>query len=145
MRKNYFAFAALAAVMMVSCAKEIAIENTEIPAEPGKVTMTFQASAEETTKAVLDSDGKTVNWSGAEEIAVFDNLSASANIFTANGAGASTSFTGTVTDGSTSFVAVYPASAAVAFDDDPGNTKPISAIIPNVQEATPFSLLRKLR
>ncbi|MCR5409292.1 MAG: hypothetical protein K6E61_09365 [Bacteroidales bacterium] len=136
MRKNYFVFAALAAVMMVSCAKEIAIETPEGPAEQGKVTMTFLASAEETTKAVLDSDGKTVNWSGAEEIAVFDNLSASANIFTANGAGASTSFTGTVTDGSTSFVAVYPASAAVAFDDDPGNTKPISAIIPNVQEAT---------
>jgi len=132
MRKLYFQLAAFAAVMMVSCAKEVAIENT-VQEQEGKVTMTFQATAEQTTKVVLDADGQTVKWEGAEEIAVFDGINPAANIFTANSSGTTTSFTGSVSGGATNFVAVCPASAAVALGD---GDKPISAVIPNVQEAT---------
>jgi len=132
MKKLYIALAAVAALMPVSCSKEIDRETA--PAEDGMVSMTFQASAEETTKAALDSDGKTVLWEGADEIAVFDGIKATANVFTANAAGATTSFTGTVSAGAAKFVAVYPASAAVAYTE--GDEKPISAIIPDVQEAT---------
>lgn len=136
MRKIYFAFAAIAAVMMVSCTKEIAneiIEDNNAAVEEGKVSMTFLASAEDATKVALDVDGKTAKWEGGETIAVYDGVSATANIFTANSAGTTTSFTGTVSGGATNFVAVYPASAAVALGD---GDKPISAVIPEVQEAT---------
>lgn len=133
MKKFYLIAAALIAAFTVSCTKEEQMQKEYI--EPGMVKMTFRASAEGAgSKAVLNSDGKTIEWEGTEQIAVFDGIKSSANVFTANSAGGTTSFTGSVTDGATEFVAVYPASAAVSLADS--GDKPISAIIPNVQEAT---------
>lgn len=137
MRKIYFALAAAAAVLTVSCAKEIAIDNTieePTPVGAGKVSMTFQASAEDAgTKVALDTDGKTAKWEADDEIAVFDCIGTTFNLFTANSAGTTTSFTGTVDGSATNFVAVYPSSAALSLGE---GDKPISAIIPPVQEAT---------
>lgn len=137
MRKIYFALAAAAAVLTVSCAKEIAIDNTiEEPAAvgAGKVSMTFQASAEDAgTKVVLDTDGKTAKWEAGDEIAVFDCIGTTSNLFTANSAGTTTSFTGTADGSAEKYVAVYPSSAAISLGE---GDKPISAIIPPVQEAT---------
>ena len=137
MRKIYFALAAAAAVLTVSCAKEIAIDNTieePTPVGAGKVSMTFQASAEDAgTKVALDTDGKTAKWEAGDEIAVFDCIGTTFNLFTANSAGTTTSFTGTVDGSATNFVAVYPSSAALSLGE---GDKPISAIIPPVQEAT---------
>ena len=137
MRKMYFALAAAAAVLTVSCAKEITIDNTieePTPVGAGKVSMTFQASAEDAgTKVALDTDGKTAKWEAGDEIAVFDCIGTTINLFTANSAGTTTSFTGTVDGSATNFVAVYPSSAALSLGE---GDKPISAIIPPVQEAT---------
>lgn len=137
MRKFYFALAAVAAVLTVSCAKEIAIDNTieePTPVGAGKVSMTFQASAEDAgTKVALDTDGKTAKWEGGEEIAVFDTFGTTLNLFTANSAGTTTSFTGTADGSAEKYVAVYPAIAAISLSK---GDKPISAIIPPVQEAT---------
>lgn len=137
MRKIYYALAAAAAVLTVSCAKEIAIDNTieePTPVGAGKVSMTFQASAEDAgTKVALDTDGKTAKWEAGDEIAVFDCIGTTFNLFTANSAGTTTSFTGTVDGSATNFVAVYPSSAALSLGE---GDKPISAIIPPVQEAT---------
>lgn len=137
MRKIYFALAAAAAVLTVSCAKEIAIDNTieePTPVGAGKVSMTFQASAEDAgTKVALDTDGKTAKWEAGDEIAVFDCIGTTFNLFTANSAGTTTSFTGTADGSATNFVAVYPSSAALSLGE---GDKPISAIIPPVQEAT---------
>ena len=134
MKKYVMILAAItAAVTISSCTKEQA-ESGKIVDENGMVRMTFAATAEDAdTKAVLNADGKTVEWEGTENVAVFDGKKDDANIFTATKAGATTSFTGSVTDVATEFVAVYPASAAVALGE---GDKPISAIIPNVQEAT---------
>ena len=121
MRKIYFALAAAAAVLTVSCAKEIAIDNTiEEPAAvgAGKVSMTFQASAEDAgTKVVLDTDGKTAKWEAGDEIAVFDCIGTTSNLFTANSAGTTTSFTGTADGSAEKYVAVYPSSAAISLGE----------------------------
>ncbi|MBR0175613.1 MAG: hypothetical protein IJQ22_08960 [Bacteroidales bacterium] len=136
MKKYAMFFAALsAAVMISSCAKEQPVEPEEILSENGLVPMTFTASAENaSSKAVLNSDGKTVEWEGSESISVFDDVNDTNHKFDAETSGENTSFTGEVNSSSSSFVAVYPYNAGIVYDS--GATNPISYEIPRIQEAT---------
>jgi|GEM_PF-2232651 len=118
---------------MLSCQKEVQIEEQEVP--DGLVIMTFQASieADEPTRAVLASNGRSTEWRAGDEIAVFDNINNTIHKFVAESDGATTSFTGTVNVGATSFVAVYPYTDDTAYDSS--SETPISANIPVIQEA----------
>ncbi len=104
--------------------------NTEVPAadQAGKVSMTFVASLDmdelDTKIAVseVDTENKTLKfeWKAGDRIAIYDNLSTKPNLFTATSDGASVSFSGSVTEGATEFVAIYPYSAAESADAETG-------------------------
>ena len=104
--------------------------NTEVPAadQAGKVSMTFVASLDmdelDTKVAVseVDTENKTLKfeWKAGDRIAIYDNLSTTPNLFTATSDGASVSFSGSVTEGATKFVAIYPYSAAESADAETG-------------------------
>lgn len=131
--KKYLIFAATVAFALVSCVKENPVERQEEPV--GLVKMTFRASieADAPTRAFLASNGKSTEWEAGDEIAVFDNINNTIHKFVAESDGATTSFTGTVNEGATSFVAVYPYSDEIAYDSE--SDTPITADIPVIQEA----------
>ena len=132
MRKSLI-IAATVAIALVSCVKEIPIEKQEVP--DGLVKMTFQASmeADAPTRAYLAANGKSTEWKAGDEIAVFDDINNTIHKFVAESDGATTSFTGMVNVGATSFVAVYPYTDETAYT--PGSETPITANIPVIQEA----------
>ena len=104
--------------------------ETEVPYEKegGKVPMTFVATLDmdesDTKLAVgsVDTGKKELNftWKAGDQIAIYDNRSSTPNLFTATADGTSVSFSGSVTDGATKFVAIYPYSAAESANAETG-------------------------
>lgn len=72
------------------------------------------------------------NWKKGDEIAIYDNFSKTVNRFAAESDGASTTFSGTVPAGATSFIAIYPYSAANSVDVETGAC---DVDIPQIQHA----------
>ena len=105
------------AVMAMSCAKEVLPENNpEENVELKLVPMEF-TTALETKAGIVDGEG-TVEWAANDQITVFDNLGGK-NTFTTAVGGATSVFTGEVTEGATAFYALYPQrTSAVEFDKD---------------------------
>ena len=107
------------AVMAMSCAKEVLPENNpEENVELKLVPMEF-TTALETKAGIVDGDG-TVGWAANDQITVFDNLGGK-NTFTTAAGGATSVFTGKVTEGATAFYALYPqrtSTASVLLDPD---------------------------
>ena len=98
------------AVMAMSCAKEVLPENNpennpEENVELKLVPMEF-TTALETKAGIVDGEG-TVEWAANDQITVFDNLGGK-NTFTTATGGATSVFTGEVTEGATAFYALYP-------------------------------------
>ena len=105
---SIFAFAAIA----VSCAKEVLPENNPVVTpEVNTVPMSFVTSLE--TKAAIVDGEKTVEWQADDAITIFDNLGGR-NTFTTSVGGATSEFTGVVTEGSTEFYALYPERTSAA-------------------------------
>ena len=132
MKKVLFAWMTVAAATLIfSCNKE-----TPAPEMPlHKVSATVSASVDESmSKTVLGSDGLTIAWDGTESIAIFDGISATPNKFDAASAGATTSFSGEVTDGASAFILVYPyqSDAVVNYGSTP---RTVVVDIPSVQYA----------
>lgn len=109
------------AVMAMSCAKEVLPENNpennpEENVELKLVPMEF-TTALETKAGIVDGEG-TVEWEANDAITVFDNLGGK-NTFTTAVGGATSVFTGEVTEGATAFYALYPErTSAAEFDKD---------------------------
>ena len=110
--KKYFVFAALVLAAAVSCTRELATEEIVGP-KKGYVQITLSANCDVDSKAVLD--GKKVVWSVGEEVAVFPGGNGSAEKFTVSAVdGSSVTISGSVPEGSTTFVAAYPYKNAVS-------------------------------
>lgn len=117
--KRYILPAAIAALSMLSCQKELAdpAQPDQAPA-PGELTeMTFSATVEENdTKTYIDAtDGFKAFWETTDEIALYaDGTKAEASFTVKEGtaSGTTADFTGTVASGASAYYAVYPASAA---------------------------------
>lgn len=114
MKTRSFFMLALA-VMAMSCAKEVLPENNpEENVELKLVPMEF-TTALETKAGIVDGEG-TVEWAANDAITVFDNLGGK-NTFTTAVGGATSVFTGEVTEGATAFYALYPErTSAAEFD-----------------------------
>ncbi len=94
------------AVMAMSCAKEVLPENNpEENVELKLVPMEF-TTALETKAGIVDGEG-TVEWAANDQITVFDNCGGK-NTFTTAVGGATSVFTGKVTENATEFYALYP-------------------------------------
>ena len=132
-------FAAIAAVTIPSsCNKEQAEQFEEVEeTKDGLVRMTFNVRMEGDafSKAVLNSDGRTVSWDGTEKIAVIDDINNDIHEFDANVSGDNTSFSGYVNTDASEFVAVYPYSAIAEYNSEDSDGRPIYAEVPNIQEA----------
>lgn len=117
--KRYILPAAIAALSMLSCQKELAdpAQPDQAPA-PGELTeMTFSATVEENdTKTYIDATGGfKAFWETTDEIALYaDGTKAEASFTVKEGtaSGTTADFTGTVASGASAYYAVYPASAA---------------------------------
>lgn len=112
-------FSALMAVAVIaaSCAKEgthSVDESNKVALEP----MCIEASDESQTKTVLD--GKSVNWTDGDKIAVYSNINYNKGyIFPATDIkGNSATFNGEVPVGTESFFAVYPPERVVSVNKD---------------------------
>lgn len=107
MRKS-FVFAALVLAAAVSCNKEIAtVDEPVAPVRDGYVQITLSAGMDVSTKAVLD--GKTIVWAVGDEVAVFPGDAATPEKFVVKTVeGSSVTITGSVPEGTTSLIAVYP-------------------------------------
>jgi len=139
MKLSYVLAAAIAALSIVACEKEAAIDTPngdEVEVQtPGLVKKTFYATvegSEPATKALLYDTNKT-KWESTDAISVFVDDNTTNYEMTASAEGASTGFTGTIADGS-NYIAVYPYSSSIVFT--PANAKPVEYSIPSVQEAT---------
>jgi hypothetical protein len=142
MKKINMFLAVLALAAFASCQKlEMKPEEgKQETAETVKVPMTFSASFEDDIQTKvsigsIDMDNKTLSlsWKKGDRIAVYDNISPTPNLFTADADGAKVSFSGTVTGGSTQFIAVYPYELSVSLSDFA--TGAAEAIIPHEQTA----------
>ena len=107
------------AFVAMSCAKEVLPEtNPEENVELKLVPMEF-TTALETKAGIVDGEG-TVEWAANDQITVFDNLGGK-NTFTTAAGGATSVFTGKVTEGATAFYALYPqrtSTASVLLDSE---------------------------
>lgn len=127
MKKSIIIFSLLSLVIaMTACS--IVVETELEQDQAGEVTppaqdvklvpMTFTATCspddeDEGTKTILS--GLNIEWEEGDEVAVFDNENPSIiHKFEATADGPVTTLTGTVTDGSSKFLAVYPYSAALS-------------------------------
>ena len=141
MKKINIFIAILAMAALASCQKTEMdpVEKQDNTVE--KVPMTFTASVdmeEDDTKVAIgsiDTENKKVSfeWKAGDEIAVYDGISDTPNLFTANSNGGTTTFSGTVSAGATGFIAVYPYDASLSMDFATGAGK---ASIPQEQVAT---------
>ncbi len=115
---RFMLYAAVAAAT-VSCAEEIAPENSQDRNNAGLnlIPMTFTAGAEDTeTKVVLQEDKKSIHWEATDQIKVFDGVSNELAAFTTTESGASVTFSGQVSEGAAGpFYALYPYQAAATF------------------------------
>ena len=128
-RLSIIVFAAFAALLAVSCEKE-----PNAPSAVEKTPVTISVGVDDAlTKTVLDSDGLSILWDGTESIGVFDGIAASPNKFDAESAGATTSFSGSVSSGATNFIVFYPYQATATVSDS--ETATIQVQIPAVQKA----------
>lgn len=129
--KKIYLFSALVLAAFVSC-QTVEKENPYGP-ETAKVPMTFNATisldeelenadASKLEVGTVDTENKklTFAWKKGDRIAVYDNLSSTPNVFTADEDGARTSFSGTVSEGATRFIAIYPYSAAISANVETG-------------------------
>lgn len=128
MKKSIIIFSLLSLVIaMTACS--IVVETELEQDQAGEVTppaqdvklvpMTFTATCspddedDEDTKTILS--GLNIEWKAGDKVAVFDNENPSIiHEFEATADGPVTTLTGTVTDGSSKFLAVYPYSAALS-------------------------------
>lgn len=114
-----FMLYAVAAIATVSCAEEIAPENSQDRNNAGLnlIPMTFTAGAEDAdTKVVLQEDRKTIHWEATDQIKVFDGVSNELAAFITTESGASVTFSGQVSEGAAGpFYALYPYQAAATF------------------------------
>ncbi len=121
--------AALAALLTASCEKE-----ANISAPVAKVPATLSVSVDDAlTKTALGSDGLSILWEGTESLGVFDGIATAPNKFDAASAGATTSFTGEVSEGASSFIVFYPYQAEAVVSD--AATSTIKVRMPAVQQA----------
>ena len=127
-RYTLISLAALAALLTVSCQKEI-----PSPAPAAKVPATLSVGLDDVTKTALDEDGLSIVWEGTESIGVFDGIAAAPNKFDATSAGATTSFTGEVSEGAENFIVFYPYQAEAVVSD--AATATIKVRMPSVQQA----------
>lgn len=107
MKKVFYSFAALAALMLASCQND----NLE-PVQNKVITISASTEKSDATKTAIGDDGHQVIWSDGNEIAVFgsDNLSSHSTFALTDGVGeTSAEFTGEDVSGD-NIIAVYPAS-----------------------------------
>ena len=102
--------------------------------EDGLVNMTFGAETGVVTKTSLHTDGRSVNWTAQDKIAVFALTSGAASgpqSFTASGInGGAATFTGSTSAGADSFIALYPYDADTTYEGDI-----LTTYLPDVQTA----------
>ena len=102
--KKYIFFAALAAFAVISCNPDTTDESTKV-----KKTHTIKGTPDDPpVRTALAEDGLTINWEGAESIGVFDGIDTAPNKFDAESAGATTYFSGEISDGATNLLVFYP-------------------------------------
>lgn len=96
----------LAATLLAACNQENMLEDTGNGNTAARlVPMTFTAAGPQTRTGL--ADGNAVHWTDGDRIAIWDGTNK--NEFTATAtSGSSATFTGQVTDGSTSYTAFYP-------------------------------------
>lgn len=96
----------LAATLLAACNQENMLEDTGNGNTAARlVPMTFTAAGPQTRTGL--ADGNDVHWTDGDRIAIWDGTNK--NEFTATAiSGSSATFTGQVTDGSTSYTAFYP-------------------------------------
>ncbi|NLZ50728.1 MAG: DUF4957 domain-containing protein [Rikenellaceae bacterium] len=147
MKKINMFLAVLALATFASCQKlEMKPEEgKQETAETVKVPMTFSASFEDNVQTKvsigsIDIDNKTLSlsWKKGDRIAVYDGISPTPNLFTADTDGAKVSFSGTVSGGATQFIAVYPYELSVSMSDFA--TGAAEAFIPHEQTAVSGSM-----
>ena len=130
MKRNILiSLAAFAALMTVSCEKTEP-KSASLQKSPASITVEVDDAM---TRTVLGEDGLSILWDGTESIGVFDGIAAAPNKFDAASAGASTSFTGAVSDGAENFIIFYPYQADATVSD--ASTATIQVQIPAVQKA----------
>ena len=132
MKRNILIFlAAFAALLTVSCEKpEPEKKPASLLKSPARITVSVDDAL---TKTVLGEDGLSVLWDGTESLGVFDGIATAPNKFDAASAGATTSFTGEVSDGAEDFIIFYPYQATATVSDK--TTATIQVQIPAVQKA----------
>ena len=123
--KRYILPAAIAALSMLSCQKELAdpAQPDQAPA-PGELTeMTFSATVEENdTKTYIDAtDGFKAFWETTDQIALYaDGTKAEASFTVKEGtaSGTTADFTGTVASGASASSLLFPQPVKTAADID---------------------------
>lgn len=133
--KKYILSAAVAALSMISCQKELAdpIQPDQAPVAGELVEMTFSASVEtDDTKTYIDAaDGFKAFWEASDKIAVYADAQKTEQPFAVTEGSASGTFAyfrGTAPEGASAYYAVYPASAAGECADGK-----VSVTVPAVQ------------
>ena len=130
--KKIFIFV-LAAITLLSCAKKEELEDGAVERVPeGCELRTFTVSWDEDTRTALS--GTSVVWETGDAIAVFDNLSSTTirRFTVVSGGGTTAVISGYVTEGATTFAAVYPYSAV-----EKRNGSNIDVVLPALQRAVP--------
>ena len=132
MKRNILIFlAAFAALLTVSCEKpEPEKKPASLLKSPARITVSVDDAL---TKTALGSDGLSILWEGTESLGVFDGIATAPNKFDAASAGATTSFTGEVSDGAENFIVFYPYQAEAVVSD--ASTSTIKVRMPAVQQA----------
>ena len=117
--KKYILSAAVAALSMISCQKELAdpTQPDQAPVAGELVEMTFSASVEtDDTKTYIDAaDGFKAFWEASDKIAVYADAQKTEQPFAVTEGSASGTFAyfrGTAPEGASAYYAVYPAAAA---------------------------------
>ena len=95
--------------LMVSCSKEISVNDTIVPENYTKVPVSLVASGEQQSKVVLDFEqSPNIQWSDEDVIAVFDGVSKNKfSIDEGTNTGATATFSGAAAAGATLY-AVFP-------------------------------------
>ena len=140
MKKISFILAALLATSVISCQREIDIQDNVNPEELENVEqlqeMTFYANtdvSEGETKTVLDlSNDHVINWAADETIYVFDGTAPRSFTNGSNTGSSNVPFTGMALPGASKYYALFPSGYFVKGVGDPT----IKADIPVSQTAT---------
>ena len=130
MKTRIFIIAAAIAALASSCQNDITPEQFATGTEPAVISTAAQ------TKTSLGEDGKTVNWTSDDQIAVFDNLGGQFTFEASNIDGSHAAFCGNVTNGTTQILAVYPANLAKSAN---GNTLTVTVPANQTPKAGSFA------